>query len=536
MQRTVSACLVLLGFLIIAVGWVLAAINGPIADVGSTGGFLTVLELVFLVAGAMITRRLPGRWTGPLVQLVTLATVNATTRLGNLGSASAFEGAVWLATILLPAVLVLDHPDGIRERWLRRSLGVGIAVTAALAVPVVLVAHGSRDAGSTWWWTPTPHEASALARTLFEVHALVTAATLSIVLVVMARRLSRADRALRHVLNPVWIPGLVWALTTAAGQLARFAGEGWALDVSGHDSYSFTVSAEFLLIVLPLLAVTALLGGVVWIQLVVPRMKRTTSGMAVDGSYDPNEVTRYLSWALGDPSATLVYATSDGTSWIDSRGQPVSISVDTDRAMMVLRRNGAALGAIIFDAAMAAELDALELGATAAAFAIDSARLVALANAAAESSRRLTARLLTAGEVARLDLREQLLGGPLRELGEIDDELERGADAHGVARRLQAVTAEVRRISHGVFPAELSTGGLAAALPGISSPNSRFAPAIEVTAYLAAEGDAGARIGEEVDRLRIELSEPPTSATLLDRVTVLGGTIEGRTILLPVVG
>ena len=104
------------------------------------------------------------------------------------------------------------------------------------------------------------------------------------------------------------------------------------------------------------------------------------------------------------------------------------------------------------------------------------------------------------------------------------------------ARRLQEVAADVRGISHGVFPPELASDGLAAALPQLASPQRRFAPAIEVTAFLAARNDPLACLRDETDRLEIELSDAPTGANLLDRVTVLGGRVDGKVITLPVVG
>jgi hypothetical protein len=532
MRRTVSIFLVGVGMIVVATGWALAARHGSVSNVGATGGFLTVTTLVFVISGALITWRAPGRWTGPLVQLVAITTVLTTIAQGNLGSAAAGTGPIGMASVLFPAVLVLDHPDGNREPWLRRMLSAAVIITAGLAVPIALAAHGRSRASTTWWNTDTPHGALPAARALFGVHAAVTGVTLAVVMAAMVVRLVRADRAVRRLLDPVWVPGLAWSALAVAGELARVAGPGWAIAGSGR-SYSLSVPALFLFVALPALAVTAVLSGVTWTRLVVPRLRRSASGMEIDDTYDPSELGRYVETALGDPSAAVVfYSTSDNT-WFDAAGRHVSIPDDPDRAVLVLRRDEAVLGAIDFDAALAAEPDAVELAVTAAAFAIDSARLVALANASVEEARRLTARLVTSADAARDELRDQLTAGPLRELADIDQTLFAGGDLHEAARRLQAVTAEVRRISHGVFPPDLTAGGLSAALPALPSPYRRFAPAVEVTAYLAAEGDRSASIVEADGRLRIELSAPPTAAGLLDRVRVLGGTIEGSTISLP---
>jgi hypothetical protein len=352
----------------------------------------------------------------------------------------------------------------------------------------------------------------------------------------MVGRLIRADKVLRRLLDPVWVPGLVWALVTAVGQLARLTGPSWALEFS-KSNISYTALALFLFVVVPFLSVALLLSGVVWIQLVVPRLRRTAAGMAIGAVNDPTEVDKYLATSLGDQSVNVVFRSqSDSSIWVDTRGRPAVMHDESDRAVMVLQRDGVILGAIDFDAALAAEPDAVELGATAAAFALDNARLIALANARTEESRRLVSRLVTAGDAVRSDLRATLEAGPLRLLADVDLALERGADHDDVARQLQEVTADVRQISHGVFPPELTNGGLAAALPRLQSSVRRYDSAIEVTVFLAAYRDPDAILRDEVDHLRIELSVAPVQAELLDRVTVLGGTIEGSTITLPFAG
>jgi hypothetical protein len=259
--------------------------------------------------------------------------------------------------------------------------------------------------------------------------------------------------------------------------------------------------------------------------------------MAMDAVGDSTDVNRYLAGALGDQSVKIVFHDRDEEApWVDAKGRAAEISEESERAVMILRRDGVVLAAIDFDAALAAVPDAVELGATAAAFAVDNARVVALARARAEESRRLTARLVTAGEAVRAELHGILDAGPLRELAAIDLALSHGADPEDVARRLQNVSADVRSISHGVYPPELTSGGLAAALPHLSSSVRRYAPAIEVTAFLAAWGDPDASLYDEVDNLRIELSQAPVETSLLDRVSVLGGTVEGNTITIPLKG
>ena len=515
--------------------WTLAALNGPVADDGPTGGFLTVAALSFSTAGALLAHRQPQRWTGQLVQLVALTGFAAAARLGGLGKISAVLGALWLATILLPGLLVLAHPDGIRQWWLRWLLGAAVSATAVLGILIVLAVHGRSGANSTWWSTPAVHQALPLGHTLFAVHAALVVATVSIMAAAVAIRLVRADRTLRRLLGPVLVPGLVWALVTGASQLSLLAGPAWALQPRGTG---LTEPATFLLQIVPLLAVSGILAGVAWTGLIVPRLRRTTAGVTIGSQPGSTDVTEYLVGALGDPSIRVVFGNPDGqAAWVDAAGHATTPAADdADRAVMVVRREGTLLGAIEFDASLAAAPDAVELAATAAALAMDNARLVAVANARTEDARRLTARLVTSAEDARAQLRSQLVEGPLRDLDDIETALSGGGDLTVAADRLQGVAADVRRISHGLFPPELVHAGLAAALPDAQVPARRFAPAIEITAFLAAYGDPGARITDEPGQLIIDLSTPPQGSALVDRVEVLGGCIQGTTVTLPVAG
>src|SRR5262249_14960703 len=123
-----------------------------------------------------------------------------------------------------------------------------------------------------------------------------------------------------------------------------------------------------------------------------------------------------------------------------------------------------------------------------------------------------------------------------RELDVIDSDLAFGR-VTAAADRLQNVAADVRTISHGLYPSELTDGGLHAVLTQISAvPTRRFPPAVEITAFLAADGDSGASMKSEPGRLVIALSRPPVEPMLVARVAALGGTIQGSSISLPVTG
>jgi signal transduction histidine kinase len=145
--------------------------------------------------------------------------------------------------------------------------------------------------------------------------------------------------------------------------------------------------------------------------------------------------------------------------------------------------------------------------------------------------------MLSSADAAREDVRRRVAQGPGPRLDAIQAMLEQGDRLDEVSRALAEVAAQVRQISHGLYPAALANGGLAAVLTGAAQvPSARFPPSIEITAFLAAEGDSGAQIRTEPGKLVISLTRPPDETALLERVAVLAGTVEGATITLPLSG
>jgi hypothetical protein len=493
---------------------------------------LTVSGLLALLGGVGLLRRRPGRWIGPFFQVVAISAYIGLAR-GGLGSTSPIVGGIWLATILLPGVLALAHPDGIVEPWARRVVLCAVVVTAALAPLIVLAAHGRAGTSITWWDTRSVRPARPLARVLFDAHALIVIATVVAISAWLVRRSVRADRAFRRLTNPVTIPALVWAVVTVAGEFARMAGPRWAL---GRYGTAFTAPATFLLVAAPLLAVTGILAGMAWVELIEPGLQRATAGFT-GGDAMSDDVTAYLGRALGDPSVKVFFRQPGRPGWLDGRGRAAWPAIDDrDRAITIVERDGVEVGAIEYDASLTSERDSIELAVTAAALALDSARLTALASARTEGARRVAAQLVTSADTARNQLEIQLAKGPFRELDAIDRELALGHVAVA-ADRLQLVAANVRTISHGLYPSELTEEGLAGVLTEIGAvPAGRFPPAVEITAFLAADGDLGASITCEPGHLVIALSRPPIDPTLVARVAALGGTIHGASIILPVPG
>jgi hypothetical protein len=545
-KTALSAGLVVTSILAVVGGWTVAARSVPVADSGPAASFLTICVVVALVTGILILRHQPQRWIGPLILLIAVTAFTGEASQGP-GPASPVYGLVFLATILLPGLLVLSQMDALQSRRVRLGISGPILITAGLAVPIVLFAHGRAGANPTWWNTcpgsflkcsqlaPARRQALPVAHALFAAHTSVAVVGLIVVIAVVLVRLLRADRASRRFIGPAAVTGLAWAVATGAAQLSRLPAAGWAVGSGGRVS---AAPATFLLQIVPLLAAASIVAAVAWVELAVPRLQRTTAGLAVRPGSGSTDVTTYLASALGDPSVRVFFRRPQNPGWVDAAGRPASPAIDdSDRGLTFLERDGVEFGAIEYDASLASQPDAIELAVTAAAFALDSERLAALANARAEDARRLTARLVSSADAARDQLRAQLTAGPLHRLEGIEGALAAGGDLTDAARRLHEVAGEVRHLSHGLYPAELTEGGLAAVLTHATEvPAHRFSPAIEITVFLAADGDCDARITAEPGQVVIALSQPPRESTLIERVAVLGGAIDDRTIVLPVTG
>jgi hypothetical protein len=489
------------------------------------------MGLLLLGAGWLMVRRRPQSWTGPLLQVTVITAFLGEARHG-LGGATPVSGGLWLAGVLFPGVLALAEIEALGLPLLRWLTGSFVVVTAGLGAAVALAARGRAGANSAWWDTRTRQGGDPIARSLFLGHTLVTGVALIVMLLLLVRALRSSDRASRRLITPVAGPAIVWAIVVALSQAGGIPAPRWAIHPDGRTA---TAAGAILLQVLPAVAVAAVMAGVVWVELIIPRLERTPTGVAIRSDGASQSIEDYLARTLGDPSIRTVYRAADRPGWVDSQGRLTSLALDDpDRGIATICRSGLELGAVEYDASLASEPDTIELTLPAAALAIDTERLKALANVRAENARRLTARMLSSADSARDDVRRRVAQGPGLKLEAIQVLLEDGDQLDEVSLALAEVASEIRRISHGLYPAELADGGLAAALTEAEQvPANRYPRSIEITAFLAAEHDTGARIRGEPGQLVLSLTHPPRETTLLERVAVLGGTVEGCTITLP---
>jgi hypothetical protein len=284
---------------------------------------------------------------------------------------------------------------------------------------------------------------------------------------------------------------------------------------------------------LPLIATTAVLVAAGWTIAMQPRSARPTRGSLHADLVDPLESARadLAAW-LGDPALELEFADEHGR-WIRSSGPEASSRYD--RASTVVTRSGRPVGLLVHDVALCGAPHALATAAALAGLALDANRYVAVSEARLADTARLSERLLTADAAMRSELQAELAHGPVQRLRSCADAVLSPGPLDDVVAGLRLVTSELRELSHGLYPPELIEGGLRAVLADRRGVPQRPLPeAVQITAYLLAVDDLASWFDDRGTVLRVHRTRPVADPSLLDRIEVLGGTVAGSTIELPV--
>jgi hypothetical protein len=531
--------------------------------------------------------RRPGSVAGPLLVVLAIYLQLSAWRGFPNGAIAAVGAFAWLAGALVPAHLLLTHPDGLPGRRWRRCVVVGCYVLPAVLALIIVMTSDSRRVVT---WEPYSRaaevidpatvddvalapldepgnpfavaDAPGVARLADATHQVLIGAVALATAVVLVDRYRRAGRALRRSSAAVTAAGLAWAAVALFPRSAATSAGTWLREAAQR----LTTVGGAVVILLPVLSVLVLGGAVIYVELIRPRLDRTAAGalaLAVGGA--PGErLQAALARSLDDPSVELRFRRAEG--WVSTIGQPSAPPAGGDgRTVTFVQEGGQVVAALVHDAVLASDPGRVDVAVTLAGLAVGNARLHALALARVEDVARSTAALATATEDARAELTAQLASGPCRELVELHHlagELpERSPEAARAGLRqlhdgLRGVVNELRAIAHRAYAPALDHG-LAVALPELAKQATRrvelprvepvrFAPATELTAYLAVASEAR----DEATDLEVELSRTsgelvlrldgalgPPDAMVSARVAALDGSIAdddaGRTIRLP---
>ena len=347
------------------------------------------------------------------------------------GSLMLLAGGTWLLGTLVPAVLLLhrgplvhlhiSYPTG----RLRRLLAIGTVVVAYVTAIVEPWARND-------WLT-------------IAVSLLIAIAAVDVFV--------RTSGPARKAGRPALAAALAFAGVLALSAIERLAGWGSALAML--LLYDSVVAAVVVVLLLDLF-----FGR--WVDSTVADLVIGLGGEA------SASLQAQLRRAMGDPSVVVGYWAPGIGRYVDDAGAPLRLPPDPEtRVVTYVEENGAPLAALVHDPAVARDPELLTAVSAAARLAVTNVRLRAGIRERAKDLTESRRRIVEEADRQRRDLERELSAGSVRQLAEVSrvlGELEiEGVDELRVA--FAEAQAELADFAHGVRPAALTSGGLAAALP-----------------------------------------------------------------------
>jgi hypothetical protein len=526
----VALAVVATAALVITIGFIVELVRSHFVQEPVRANYVTVL--LAIVVSALAIGTLAARSQRSVGVLLVAAAAGAGVgywRFSTHPWAAAIGFATALCTALLPLHAALVHGAGISRR--ARAALVG-AQGALIAIGLVVVCTAPAGAIDRWFVAADSqrHARNPLGLVDAPTFARAMYGTWWIGLVVVSAAFTAVRFATwlkepvpaRRREAPVVAATIAWTIVvgTGAGFLTLHRSSGARL-----------LLADYGAIMLPAIGLALIAAAIGWVELVRPRLGRVQGGEVELRAIEPQDagaLRALLSDVLGTPRVSVVFAGDDG--WIDDAGRAVHLPDDPDRATTI-RQPAGPIAALIHDPDV--PFESVELAARLTAAHIEAQRASALARSRTEAVRAAAGRLVRAGDKAATEVGRQLTQGPVAALDALATRLRSGTDALPEAQKvLSAVTAEVRGISHGVFPRSIDEG-LAAVLAVPGTPTRRLPPTVELTVYLLTSND-GATIADGGDVVTITRSTP-VPADLLERIWALGGTVTDTVVTLPIV-
>lgn len=309
----------------------------------------------------------------------------------------------------------------------------------------------------------------------------------AVLLVLLARRLLRARGLDRIVITPVIVAGLAAVIAAAASAVAQIF---TALNSSPGGVYIVEATVD---LTVPLAFFVALVQR----NLLLGNIAALTT--QISGGVDIGAVRRALRSTLHDPTLEVLDLSSSGP---DPEGQPAGRLVEFIRT-----EEGSPIAVVIADSSLVRYRGLFDAAVQTSGLALKNAQLQAqAAREKLEQVHASRARIVEAGLAERRRIERDLHDGVQQHLLGLAAQLTVAVTRTGdpaaratltqVRDGLREVLAELRDLAHGIHPAVLSHGGLAAALKdvterlqlpvAVTAPATRVAAAVEATAYFVA--------------------------------------------------
>jgi signal transduction histidine kinase len=556
------AAAVALAFAVVAtalVGQVTSTAPSP-TTYGSVSTAFAVLEAVVgiaLLAAALLL--VSERTTVLLGVLAVAASVAwfAPVAVGWEGGPSAVRGLGQLAAPLLPAVVlaiavcIAPEASAVGRAATATIATLALLATAAATTTLVVVREPIRDRGC--WSDCTAnafllHDDPGLAHRALTTVLWLGVACGGLASLVAFVRFSRVVAMTRRSAGPA-LAG------TAATGLALAAYAAASLHDTPEAADRLPYSALFVARALSLLALAAGLG---WLALRPRLVRGLVTRLAVDleRSAPAGGLGRMLAGALADPELRLGYPIGNDLELVDGEGRPLALAPGR-RVTPIVGGDGGVVALVESDVTTPEALgDALG---PAAHVALGNERLRAETLARLADVTESRARIVETADAARRRMERDLHDGAQQRILALTYDLrialemaESSGNGHvGELRqafdRAVAASTELRDVAHGIFPAELASSGLAAALESLADvrpvrldvglvPGRRYPAEVEAAAYAvvveaveATVVELGVAVRERDGRLAIVIGgatlPDPALVRIEDRVGAAGGAI-----------
>ena len=236
-------------------------------------------------------------------------------------------------------------------------------------------------------------------------HDMVAGAVVLIAVILLVRRLLRANVTERWLLTPLWVVAAVAGTTFVVRTTINF--------LSISDDAIGRVDDV-------LNAITMLVPAVFLVGLLRGRLEASPVGdlvVALGGGTSGESLQRELARTLHDPSVELAYWFPERGAYVDAAGHTFSFPVDgRGRSTTFVEKDGERLAAIVHDPALLENPRLIEATTAAAGLALDNERLQAELRAKIVEVQASRIRIIEAGDDARRRIERDLHDGAQQRL------------------------------------------------------------------------------------------------------------------------
>lgn len=493
---------------LVAAGCFCAAVQGPLwIHATALATVNLTVSLVFVFTGLML-RKEPGQ-RGVAWALMLAGIFRSVDFIDSWNGPWPAYGLVFGGVDrLFGAWALLRYPNSALLRYQRIYLIVlaGWMLIGRTLIAVTSTAHWNGGPAS-WWWPALLPDQRLTDVLNYAVNAGEGLLGLAL-LVLLVMRLVQTRGLDRIVIAPVIVAGITAVIAASASAVAQML---VSLSTTPNGAY-LTESAVDL--VVPL----AFLAAVVQRALLLRNITGLTA--EISAGADVGAVRHALRSTLHDPTLDLLDLSAPGPSPAGGAravaggdreaglaGQALDVRPEERLVEFIRTEGGRPIAVVIADPALARYRGLFDAAVQTSGLALRNAQLQAkAARERLEQIRASRTRIIEAELAERRRLERDLHDGVQQHLLSITARLatamtrtadEQATAAFGQARDgLKDVLAELRDLAHGIHPALLSQGGLAAALEAVAerlplpvrvtAPGSRIGAAVEATLYFVA--------------------------------------------------